>query len=142
MPKTAAHLVFRFANTNGTPVHDLTNWLGMPAHGIVLSPDLKTFQHVHGMADSMGAMSGHHHSGTMSSTSTGPIGVDVTLPKAGRYKMFFQFQRGTTVTTAPFVLEVMPSHGPTPAEPSCATMTCPTGQDCMTMGSPPTPMCM
>ena len=37
----------------------------------------------------------------------GRIGVDVTFPRAGLYKMFLQFQRGTAVVTAPFIVRVM-----------------------------------
>lgn len=139
MPNVPAHLVVRFRKTNGTPINDLTTWLGMPAHAIVVSPDLKTFVHAHGMAESGGgADHDHDHMGT----STGPVGVDVTLPKAGLYKMFLQFKRGSTLITAPFVLKAMSGHGPPPPTPSCATMTCPSGQHCMVMGSPPAPMCM
>jgi len=147
MPNVAAHLVVRFRNINGTPVSDLTDWLGMPAHGIIVSPDRKTFRHAHGMAESAGGgggHGGHGGHGGMGSTTTGPIGIDVTLPKDGLYKMWVQFQRGTTLITAPFVLRVMPSHGPPPPPPpaSCATMSCPSGRHCMVMGSPPAPMCM
>jgi hypothetical protein len=137
----AAHLVVRFTNTDGTPVDDLTSWLGMPAHAIVVSPDLETFVHAHGMADDgrgHGADGGHD----MGSTTTGPVVIDLTLPAAGLYKMFVQFQRGATVITAPFVLGVTASDGPPPPAPSCATMTCPKGQECMVMGTPPAPMCM
>ena len=133
-----AHLVVRFRNTNGTPVNNLTSWLGMPAHGIIVSPDLKTFVHAHGMPEST-AGGGHGAHGT--STDTGPVGIDVTLPKAGLYKIWVQFQRATTVMTAPFVLNVVASDGPPPPPPpSCATMTCPHGQTCMVMGG--APMCM
>lgn len=143
MPNVPAHLVFRFHTASGAPVNDLTSWLGMPAHGIIVSPDLKTFSHVHGMAESgAGAGHDHHHGGAMASTTTGPIGMDVTLPNAGLYKMFVQFQRGSTVITAPFVLSVMAGHGAPPPPPSCATMTCRSGQHCMLMGAPPAPMCM
>lgn len=140
MANTNAHLVFRFRNTNGSPVTNLTNWLGMPAHGIVVSPDLKTFLHEHGMAESATG-GGHGGHGMAATTSTGPIGIDVSLPKAGLYKIFLQFQRGTTLITAPFVLQVMASHGTPPPPPqTCATTTCPHGQMCMVMGGGP--MCM
>ena len=145
MANSPAHLVVRFRNTNGTAITNLTNWLGMPAHGIVVSPDLKTFVHAHGMPESVGGGGHGGHGGHGEpSTSTGPVGIDVTLPKAGLYKMFVQFQRGTTLITAPFVLSVMASHGPPPPPPAatCATMRCPSGQMCMVMGSPPAPMCM
>lgn len=143
MPNVAAHLVVRFRNMNGTPVNDLREWLGMPAHGIIVSPDRMTFRHAHGMAESAGGGGGHGGHGGAGATTTGPVGIDVTLPKAGLYKMWVQFQRGTTLITAPFVLSVMPGHGPPPPPPpSCATLTCRSGQHCMVMGSPPAPMCM
>jgi hypothetical protein len=128
MANTPAHVVVDLRDANGAPISDLTNWLGMPAHAIVLSEDLKTFVHLHGMPENGGE-----------STSSGPLGIDLTLPTGGLYKMFLQFQRGTTVITAPFVLDVMASQAP---PPTCAGMTCPTGQHCMMMGNPPAPMCM
>ena len=149
MANTPTHLVVQFRKTSGAPISDLTDWLGMPAHGIIVSPDLKTFVHAHGMSESAGGGAGGHGghgNGAAGSTTTGPVGIDVTLPKAGLYKMFVQFKRGTTVLTAPFVLSVMASHGPPtpppPATATCATTRCPTGQSCMVMGSPPSPMCM
>lgn len=140
MANVPTHLVVRFRNMNGTPIDDLTEWLGMPAHGIIVSPDLKTFVHAHGMAESAGG-GGHGGHGGMGTTS-GPVGIDVTLPKAGLYKMWVQFQRGTTLITAPFVLGVMAGHGPPPPPPASCVPSCPSGQQCMVMGSPPAPMCM
>ena len=35
------------------------------------------------------------------------LDIAVTLPKAGRYKMFVQVKRGDTVVTVPFVLRAM-----------------------------------
>jgi hypothetical protein len=125
---TPAHVVVDFKDPSGNPISDLTNWLGMPAHAIVLSSDVKTFVHLHGMPENGGT-----------STNTGPLGIELTLPVGGLYKMFLQFQRGSTVITTPFVLNVMASNAP---PPSCATVTCPTGQSCMLMGDPPAPMCM
>lgn len=141
MADVPTHIVVRLRTASGAPINDLTDWLGMPAHAIIVSSDLKTFVHAHGMAESSG---GAHVHGAAGSTTTGPVGVDVTLPKAGLYKMFVQFKRGATLITAPFVLNVMASHGPPPPPPSasCATMHCPSGQMCMVMGSPPAPMCM
>ena len=37
MENVPARLVVRFRNTNGSPINDLTDWLGMPAHGIIVS---------------------------------------------------------------------------------------------------------
>ncbi len=144
MPNMAAHVVVRFKDAGGGSISNLTDWLGMPAHAIVLSPDLKTFQHLHGTAEatSGSGASGHGDHGNMGSTKTGPVGVDFTISKAGLYKMFVQFQRGTKVITAPFVLSVMDGHAPSAPPASCATTTCPNGQSCMVMGSPPLPMCM
>ena len=144
MANVPTHIVVRLRTASGAPINDLTEWLGMPAHAIIVSSDLKTFVHAHGMAESTGGAGGHGGHGAASSTTTGPVAVDITLPKAGLYKMFVQFQRGATLITAPFVLNVMASHGPPPPSPtaSCATIHCPSGQMCMVMGSPPAPMCM
>jgi hypothetical protein len=127
MSNTTAHVVVDFTDTaTGAPINDLTNWLGMPAHAILVSQDLKNFVHVHGMPEAGGT-----------STPSGPLGIDMTIPEGGLYKMFLQFQRGTTLTTIPFVVNVMQSSAP---PPTCATMTCPPGQSCMIMGG--APMCM
>lgn len=122
MPKMAAHLSFHITTATGTPATDLVPWLGMPAHGIIVSEDVATFLHVHGMADTGGGgMHMDHGTGAMTAGTTGMdmdqgampmptdgrIGVDVTFPRAGLYKMFLQFQRGAAVVTAPFVIRVM-----------------------------------
>lgn len=143
MPNVSAHVVARFRNPNGTAVSDLTNWLGMPAHAIVVSEDAKTFVHAHGMPESSGGGHADHAGHDEASTSTGPVGIDLELPKAGLYKMFLQFQRGTTLITTSFVLQVMASHGSSPVpppKPSCAAVACPSGQHCMVMGG--SAMCM
>ncbi len=137
MANTPASLTVSFRQPDGSPITDLTDWLEMPAHAIVVSPDLATFVHAHGMAEGggHGGHGGHgdHGDHASSSTSTGPVVVDLTLPKKGLYKMFLQFQRNTTVITAPFVLDVMEGHDNPPTDP-CATVTCPPGQHCMVHG--------
>jgi hypothetical protein len=136
MANTPTTITVKFKNPDGTAIEDLVDWLEMPAHAIVVSPDLETFVHAHGMAQSGGHDHGHGGHGATSTTS-GPVFVDMTLPKEGLYKMFLQFQRGTSVITAPFVLSVMASHEP-PHSP-CDNVTCPPGTHCMVHGG--VPMC-
>jgi hypothetical protein len=51
---------------------------------------------------------GGHDGHGAADAGTGGVGeleVNLTLPRAGLYKMFFQFQRRDVVYTAPFVLK-------------------------------------
>lgn len=135
MIMTGMATTFRVAvkTTDGAAVTDMVDWLGMPAHAIVLSEDESTFIHAHGMHPGAGGHPGHHphdmggmdmggmdmgstdhtgHTGmggmdmggTVPAASANLLDIDVTFPKAGLYKLFVQFQRGNEVITAPFVV--------------------------------------
>jgi hypothetical protein len=102
----------------GKAVADIVNWLGMPAHAIIASENLRSFQHAHGMPSSSGmaspgSSSGHsmgHDMGDMGGMAPGAkpsaFVFSVKFPSAGRYKMWVQFQRGNELSTAPIVLVV------------------------------------
>ena len=118
MPSMATHLSISIQTLAGAPVTDLEDWLGMPAHAIFVSKDLATFIHAHGMPDmGGGSSSGGHtgHGGHMSDAGgmgdagavSGALGVDVTFPSSGLYKVFFQFQRSGAIVTAPMAISVM-----------------------------------
>ncbi len=123
MPKTATTIVVDFRDmATGKPVTDLVDWLGMPAHAIAVSEDLKSFIHAHGMPangeggghDGMGGMGGmddmsgmNHSASHGSSTSKSTLAFDVNFPKAGSYKVWVQFQRGSQLLTTPLIVNVM-----------------------------------
>jgi hypothetical protein len=73
------------------PVTDLESYLGAAGHLVVASADLADVVHSH----------------PTSATTAGPeIGFEVTFPRAGRYKLWAQFQRGGQVETVAFVVDV------------------------------------
>lgn len=128
--QTALHV--RLEDPSGAPI-GLTDYMGMPAHAIVVSEDLRDFMHLHAMVTSgssggsmihdvggaitpptlpgsvvhdVGGNGGHggHGGVTPSTDSTVHLMVEVTFPRSGLYKVWVQFQRGTTLVTAPFVV--------------------------------------
>ena len=74
----------------GAPVTDLQPYLGAAAHLLIVPADLTDA--VHGHPDEQFVEAG--------------ITFTPLLPRAGRYKMWVQFQRAGTVETAAFVIEV------------------------------------
>lgn len=129
-----AHVMIEVRDENGGPAN-VQEWLGMPGHAIVVSPDLSAFFHEHGIRGGAGTSAGGSHGNSMptsmpgmggmtSTTATGSMAgmpsahyaganaddltFDLTLPAAGPYKVFFQFQRAGRVVTAPFWLVVSP----------------------------------
>lgn len=115
MPGMASTLRIAVKTATGAPASDLVDWLGMPGHAIVLSEDTSTFIHAHAMRVGAGGGGGHgghgghgSHgapSGDDASASSNLLDIDVTLPRAGFYKMFVQVKRSETIVTTPFVLE-------------------------------------
>jgi len=97
---------FTFALTaGGQPVTDLAQYLGADAHVAVVSADSRQFAHTHGETvggAGHGATGGHAAGGAV-----GPqIGFTHTFATPGLYKVWGQFNRGGTVITVPFVVEV------------------------------------
>lgn len=75
----------------GAPVTDLQPYLGAPAHLLIVSADLADVVHSH----------------PSDIESSGPtVTFDSVFPRAGRYKLWVQFQRGGIVETASFVIEL------------------------------------
>jgi catechol 2,3-dioxygenase-like lactoylglutathione lyase family enzyme len=91
-PGRAEPLTFSFTDARtGAPVTDLEPYLGSPTHLLVASADLT---HV-----------AHRHPSDI--TSSGPaVTFDATFPRAGRYKLFAEFQRGGRVHAVSFVVDV------------------------------------
>lgn len=96
---------------------DLQDYMGMPAHAIVVSQDLRDFLHLHGMFTSgnggmTGVVGGHgghggHGGTTPPSGATAHLTVEVTFPRAGLYKLWVQVQRAGRVITVPFVVRAL-----------------------------------
>ncbi|MDD7942283.1 hypothetical protein PHK61_28095 [Actinomycetospora lutea] len=97
----------------GRQVTDLQGWLGMAGHLMVLGPGLggtpdpvdpaSAFGHVHDMGAPGPA--GTH----------GPrVSFEHTFPRAGRYQLWVQVQRGWQVVTVPVTVDVTPAAAPAP----------------------------
>jgi len=75
----------------GNPVNDLGTYLGALAHMVVLSEDTEGYLHVH----------------PLDSETNGPdILLNTKFPKAGKYKVYMQFNHNGKVRTTNFVVEV------------------------------------
>jgi len=84
-------LTFRIEDAaSGAPVTDLEPYLGASAHLLIVPVDLTEAVHGHPMEDGQGP-----------SVSFAPL-----IPRAGRYKVWIQFQRTGRVSTAAFVVDV------------------------------------
>lgn len=84
-------LTFRIEDAaSGAPATDLEPYLGASAHLLVVSVDLTEAVHGHPTEDVRGPA----------------IAFAPLIPRAGRYKVWIQFQRGGKVSTAAFVIEV------------------------------------
>ena len=75
--------------TDGAIVTDLQPYLGAAGHLIALRTDDLAYAHVHPL-DGSGA---------------GTVRFEATLPSAGRYRLFLDFQHGGTVHTAAFTFD-------------------------------------
>jgi hypothetical protein len=79
---------------NGTPVTDLANYLGALGHVVILSEDGQEYLHVH----------------PLEQADKGPkVGFQTQFEKAGRYRIFLQFNHGGSIRTADFVVNVAPA---------------------------------
>jgi hypothetical protein len=108
----------------GKPATDLQNYLGELAHFVIISEDLVDFVHAHPMAkgEKMDGMKmdgdkkekdhnadGHSH-GKDPKNANKPSAYEVSahtaFPRAGLYKLWAQFQRGGTIISVPFIVNV------------------------------------
>jgi hypothetical protein len=97
----------------GRQVTDLQGWLGMAGHLMVLGPGLA------GTPDPMDPASAFGHVHDMSpagpSGTYGPrISFEHTFPRAGRYQLWVQVQRGWQIVTVPVSVDVAPAAPATP----------------------------
>lgn len=84
-------LAFRLEDAaSGAPVTDLELYLGASAHLLIVPADLTEAIHGHPTEDVHGP-----------AVTFAPL-----IPRAGRYKVWIQFQRGGRVSTAAFVIQV------------------------------------
>lgn len=109
----ATSLHVRVDDPTGAPVA-LSPYMGMPAHAIVVSEDVRDFMHLHGMITSGSSgmtsvvhdVGGHggHGGATPPSATTVHLTVEATFPRAGLYKLWVQVNRDGRVVTVPFVV--------------------------------------
>jgi Heavy metal binding domain len=93
-PKPRRETPLRFQITDastGAPVTDLEPYLGAAGHMLLVSDDASTAIHAHPEGGPTGGPS---------------VTFEPTLPAAGLYKLWVQFQRKGQVVTAPFVIAV------------------------------------
>ena len=65
----------------------------------------RVFRHAHQMAPGAPA-AGHEGHGGTTTAPPGQLELSVSFPRAGLYKVWVQFRRGTSDVTAPFVIRV------------------------------------
>lgn len=112
-----------FDAASGKPATDLQNYLGELAHFVIISEDLVDFVHAHPMSkgEPAGAMKmngdaekahnadGHSHSSETKDPgkpSASAVSAHTSFPRAGLYKLWAQFQRGGSIITVPFIVNV------------------------------------
>lgn len=92
------------------PVTDLENYLGAKAHFVVISRDLKDFVHAHPMSKDNVKSAEHNHDEAnekmAGAESMSIVSAHITFPKPSIYRVWAQFQRGGTVTTVPFTIDI------------------------------------
>jgi hypothetical protein len=101
------------------PVSDLEPYLGALAHFVIVSEDGAESLHAHpttktaaGAADEREAHGGHElmphpHGRERKVASASEVSAHTRFPRARRYKIWAQFQRGGRVITVPFVVRVI-----------------------------------
>ena len=124
-------LRFVVQDKTGAPARDLEPYMGMAAHAVIVAADFSVFAHIHPsgsvpmaalmMMSDAGAASSAAMSATAmpampaGSTMAGGAPTDVPaeismpygFPKAGRYRIFFQFKRAGQIRTAVFDTDVI-----------------------------------
>jgi len=110
----ASQLVLHISE-HGKPAKDLHEFLGVPAHVVVIGAESLDYAHVHPMAADMGGMAMAKHDGAepempAPEDDDQPVPADLTLHvpalPAGPYKLWVQFMGGRTLYTVPFVAVV------------------------------------
>ena len=115
-------LTYTLTDTQGHPRTDFQPILGVMGHLIALREDGKTIVHTHALH---GVQAGSYGAAMLAMMQRGqpesvPITADMvtergprfsfklTLPKAGRYKLWAQFQRNNQWLTVPYTLDLKP----------------------------------
>lgn len=79
---------------NGKQVTNIKKFLGAAGHGVIVSEDTNSFLHVHPQGDEN------------ADSYASPVMFHTTVPKAGNYKMWAQFEIDGKVRTADFSFKV------------------------------------
>jgi hypothetical protein len=99
-------------------VRDLSPWLGMPGHALIIgqrgtTPQEKVFRHLHAGGNHGQATDGDEHGGHGGGHAPQTIGPDVSfmamgddVPPADVYKLWGQFKHQGRIVTFPFVLRL------------------------------------
>jgi hypothetical protein len=87
----------------------LEPYLGAWAHVVVVSEDLRSFTHAHPVDGAPVMNATHTH--VMPGPPPDAVRIVTSFPRAGRYKLWAQFQQSGGVLTLPFVLEVGERRG-------------------------------
>ncbi len=98
----ATTIEVEIADTAG-PVRDLQPWLGMNGHLVLLNDTI--FGHVHEL-DSMSSMATMNLPDETVAGYGPKLRFVTSFPQPGRYWLWLQVERGFTVTTVPYVVEV------------------------------------
>jgi hypothetical protein len=86
-------LKYKITDLNtGEPVRDLEPYLGAGGHTLILSEDARDYVHSHPAQSIAGS----------------EVSFEAFVPRAGRYRIWSQFQRHGKVITVPFTIEVKP----------------------------------
>jgi len=89
----------------GEEILDLAPYLGAAMHLAIVSADLKTFIHAHGVVPGSGPHTDHLHLSV--AASFGPeIEAEVLFPAPGFYKIFAQFKHQGEVLLTSFMVDV------------------------------------
>lgn len=111
-------------DTRGRPVHDIQPFIGAMGHLLAISSDGREVIHTHVVqtATPAGTREPLRVAPEMVTESGPRFTFKVTLPTAGLYKTWAQFQRGGKVYTVPFTFSVQdlwaPSASATPGPPA------------------------
>jgi putative copper export protein len=90
---------------NGEKILNLAPYLGAAMHLAIISVDLKTFIHAHGVVPGAGSHSDHLHLATPA--RFGPeIETEVLFPTPGFYKIFAQFKHQGRIIVTDFMVDV------------------------------------
>jgi hypothetical protein len=99
-----AHIVLHIGK-NGQPATDITPYLGMPAHAVFIENDSLSYTHAHAGPIAAGHAAAEHAMGEGKPVSA-DLGLAVTLPTHGMYKMWLQFMAGGQPHTVAFIVPV------------------------------------